>query len=145
MTRAQPAAALLAALALAASLTAHADNLLPWRKIKLLNDPKTRIFIEGAKGQRQEIPGGARQHFLDEEKDEAVANLCKGHVSGDQLRLRCDRKGGMLNNEETKHVPWWWNYKAKIEGDSIIIYAVSQKDEPFEIGEEVQSHFFFED
>jgi hypothetical protein len=145
MTLPQSATVLLAALTLAASLTASADNLLPWRKIKLLNDPKTRLFIEGDKGKRQEIPGGIRQYFLKNEGGDLI-NLCKGRQQGNQLQLRCDRKGGMFDETATpQHQPWWWNYKAKIAGDRVIIYAIGQKDGAFDTGTEVEEHFFSED
>ncbi|MBT9096461.1 hypothetical protein KFZ76_01900 [Methylovulum psychrotolerans] len=135
----QPAAALLAALTLTASLNLHADTLLPWRKVTILFSPKTRLFVEGVDKKRYEIRGGARQHFLDDEKGGPVVNVCKGRVSGDQLSLRCDRKGGLRGS--AKPIPWWWRYKAKIEGDNVIIDAVSQKDGVFESGEEIEAHF----
>lgn len=129
----------LAALTLAASLDIHADTLSPWRKVSLLFSPKTRLFVEVAEKKRYEIRGGTRQYFLDGEKGGPVVNVCKGHQHGDQLRLRCDRKGGLRGS--AKPIPWWWNYKAKIEGDRIIIYAVGQKDGPFDTGEDVKAHF----
>ncbi len=135
----QATAALLAVLTLTASLNLHADPLLPWRKIPILFSPKTRLFVAGADNKRHELRGGARQYFLNDEKGGPVVNVCKGRVSGDQLRLRCDRKGGF--RYAAKPIPWWWNYKAKIEGDNVIIYAVSDKDGVFESGEAIEAHF----
>jgi hypothetical protein len=121
--------------------TAQASEFIPWRKVKILFDSKTKLFIEGNERNLYEIDGGTRKYFLDSEKGSPVVNICKAYESDSMLIIRCDRKGGFRITSTSAPVPLWWRYKARIEGKKVIIFAVSQKDGQFESGQAIEDHF----
>ncbi|MGA2871919.1 MAG: hypothetical protein ABSF34_22500 [Verrucomicrobiota bacterium] len=115
------------------------DKLMPWRKMRVLNDPNTQLVVQGANGKIYKIPGGVRAYFLNNEKGGPAVNVCRGIEKGDDVFIRCDRKGGFRNGPHPQ--PWWWRYEAVIEGSTVRIVSVSQKDGPLERGERVSDHF----
>ena len=121
------------------SVTVQADSFVPWRKVSILNNSKTEIFIEGNERKQYKIADSAKDYFLDEEKGGSVVNVCKAIQTSSNLLLRCDRKGGFRDSAKPR--AWWWNYKARIERNKVIIFSVSQKDGEFESGEAIENHF----
>jgi hypothetical protein len=115
------------------------DKLVPWRNIRVLNDPTTQLIVEGEKGKVYRISGGIRGYLLNGEKGGPAVNICRAFEKGANLFLRCDRKGGFRDGPSPR--PWWWRYEAVIEGSTVRIVSVSQKDGPFERGERVSEHF----
>jgi hypothetical protein len=114
-------------------------GLVPWRQIRILNDPSTQLAIEGEQGKVFKIPGGIRAHFLDGEKGGPAVNVCRAVEKGVNLFLRCERKGGFRDGPRPR--TWWWRYEAVIDGKTVRIVSVSQKDGPLERGESVSDHF----
>lgn len=135
------AMAMILATHLVTSVASASDekDLLPWRRVALLANSHTQLEIEADKGKIYKIPNGTKSYFLQNEKGGPAVNICKAALHGDELFIRCDRKGGFRDGPKPR--PWWWRYKARVQGDVVTITAVSQKDGPLESGEAVYNHF----
>ena len=119
--------------------SAFAADFVPWRKMKVLSDPSTRLMIEGEKGKLYRFNGSASSYFLAGERAGPAVNICKAIEEGQTLLIRCDRKGGFHDRAQPR--PWWWRYEAIISDRTVKIISVAQKDGPFERGESVVDHF----